>query len=185
MAALTRWVLAHRRLVAGAWLVLTLAGVFATTQIGDAFERRFDAPGREGFEVNREILAATGAGGALTPMVLVAQDADDPEAAFARVADAVPGARLLADPPLAGDPDVRIALLFPPRPPSGLDENPQAVAAAERAGAQAGVGVTGIEPLTEASGSESGGPTLLVEIMLGGAAALAILAWVFASFLAL
>jgi len=185
MAALTRWVLAHRRLVAGAWLVLTLAGVFATTQIGDAFERRFDAPGREGFEVNREILAATGAGGALTPMVLVAQDADDPEAAFARVADAVPGARLLADPPLAGDPDVRIALLFPPRPPSGLDENPQAVAAAERAGTQAGVGVTGIEPLTEASGSESGGPTLLVEILLGGAAALAILAWVFASLLAL
>ncbi|MBX5442593.1 MAG: MMPL family transporter, partial [Solirubrobacteraceae bacterium] len=74
MAALTRWVLAHRRLVAGAWLLLALAGAASTTRIGDALERRFDAPGREGFEVNREILAATGAGGALTPLVLVAGD---------------------------------------------------------------------------------------------------------------
>ena len=172
MTTLTRWVLRHGRLVALAWVLLTLGGLFAVTQIGDALSQRFDAPGREGFEANQEILARTGAGGSLAPIVLVG-DRD----AVARVADAVPGARLVTDAPRRD-----VALLYPPRPPSGTDENPQATAAALRAAREAGVGVTGVDVLSE-SGSSSG-PGLLVETLLGAAAALAILAWVFASALA-
>ncbi len=174
MELLTRWVLRHGRLVALAWVLLTIGGVFAVTQIGDALSQRFDAPGREGFEANQTILQRTGAGGSLAPIVLVGGRAD-----VAKVADAVPGGRLVTDAPRPG-----VALLYPPRPPSGTDENPQATAAAVRAARELDVGVTGIEALSE-GGSGSGGPGLLVETLFGAAAALAILAWVFASALAL
>src|SRR4051794_18908998 len=166
MESLTRWVLRHGRLVALIWVLLTVGGLFAVTQIGDALSQRFDAPGREGFEANQAILQRTGAGGALTPIVLVGD-----RAAVAKVADAVPGGRLVTDAPRPG-----VALLYPPRPPSGTDENPQAIAAVVRAGGELGVGVTGIEALSEDGGGSSG-PGLLVEILFGAAAALAILAW--------
>jgi RND superfamily putative drug exporter len=173
MTTLTRWVLRHGRLVALAWVLLTLGGLFSVTQIGDALSQRFDAPGREGFEANQQILKRTGAGGSLTPMVLVG-DREQVE----QVADAVRGGRLVLDAPREG-----VALLYPPRPPSGTDENPQAIAAATKAAKEAGVGITGVEVLSDSG--RSSGPGLLVETLAGAAAALAILAWVFASALAL
>jgi RND superfamily putative drug exporter len=77
------------------------------------------------------------------------------------------------------------AYLFAP-PNSGLGSDPR-IAATEASVAKAlpgeDVGVTGIDSLS--AGGSSKGPSVLVETLLAGVAALAVLAFVFASFLAL
>ncbi len=192
---LTDWVLRHGRLVVLAWTVLALAGMAAASQIGGALSLSFDAPGREGFDANRTIVQTFGAGGGLSPVVLVAAtpDASARERAgraFARVAKAVPGARVRQGAQALRSDDGRttFALLLPPRPADGADVNTTALAAVQRTakGVTVGgrpLGVTGVDVLAE--GSSDGGPGLLVETLLGGVGALAVLAFVFASLLAL
>ena len=174
MRSLTRWVLAHRRVVVVAWALLTVAGGYAASQVSDSLVRSFASPGREGFDANAEIAERFGAGGAVPPIVLVGGD----ERAFQAVADRVPRSRLVTG--VSED----SALLFVPTGPGGADENPPALAAARQAAAEEDVGVTGVEALAEGStGGE--GPGLLIETLLGGLGALVVLAVVFASFLAL
>ncbi len=190
MTTVTSWVLRHGRLVALGWLLLTLAGGFAASQISGALSQSFDAPGREGFDTNREIVERFGAGGSLSPIVLVAAT-DDVAAAgtgFETIAAAVPRGRLRAGDPVLSDEGVTVGLLFPPRPPNGADANPEALAAATAAAAKTEVGgkpvgVTGVDALAEGSGGD--GPGLLIETLAGGVGALAVLLFVFASFLAL
>ena len=67
----TRWVLAHRRLVAGVWILVTVAAIAATGPAGDALSKEFTVPGREGFETNREIASIYGNGGDVAPIVPV------------------------------------------------------------------------------------------------------------------
>ena len=124
---LTRWVLRHRRLVVLGWALLTLAGVAAASQISGALSQSSSAPGREGFDTNAAIVERFGAGGAVPPIVLVADGADRDAAAsaFAAVAREVSGSRLAVVP--EGTP---AALLFVPPGPGGADENPAALAAA-------------------------------------------------------
>ena len=55
LAPLTRWVLAHKRLVAGFWIVVTVAAFARVKPAGDALSQEFTVPGQEGFETNREI----------------------------------------------------------------------------------------------------------------------------------
>jgi RND superfamily putative drug exporter len=82
------------------------------------------------------------------------------------------------------------ALVYPqPDPDSNFGENPAAEKAASAALADATVGgapvhLTGFDALVEDSGSDSGGPGVLLEAVIGGAGALVVLAFVFASFLA-
>ena len=56
MAALTRWVLAHKKTVVFAWLVVTIAAFAAVQPTVDALSEEFSVPGREGFETNQEVL---------------------------------------------------------------------------------------------------------------------------------
>ena len=105
LATLTRLVLAHKRLVTGFWLLVTVAAVAAIGPAGDALSREFPLPGREGYETNREIAARYGNGGDVFPLVPVVTlpsgtTVDSPgvraelDAAVARVQAALPGARL-------------------------------------------------------------------------------------------
>ena len=71
LATLTRWVLAHKRLVAGLWVLVTIAGFAATGPASDALSQEFTLPGREGYETNREIAATYGSGGDIAPIVPV------------------------------------------------------------------------------------------------------------------
>ena len=61
LATLTRWVLGRKRLVAGTWLVITIAAFAAVGPASDALTQEFPVPGREGFETNREIASTYGA----------------------------------------------------------------------------------------------------------------------------
>ena len=174
MGGLTRWVLSHGRLVVLTWVVLTIAGGFAASRISGELTRSFASPGREGFDANAEIAERFGAGGAVPPIALVGGDTK----AFERVARAVPGGRLVTDVGAEG-----AALVFVPPGPGGDDENPAALAAARAAAAKEGVGVTGVTALSEGSAGGEG-PGLLIETLLGGVGALVVLAFVFASLLA-
>ncbi|HEX5782629.1 MAG TPA: hypothetical protein VFX80_11945, partial [Solirubrobacteraceae bacterium] len=60
---MTRWVLAHKRLVTGLWVLVTIAAFAAIQPASDALSEEFTVPGREGFEVNREIASVYGNGG--------------------------------------------------------------------------------------------------------------------------
>jgi RND superfamily putative drug exporter len=202
---LSRFVLARRRVVAAAWIVLALAGAWAASGIGDALSRSFDAPGRPAFEANRDIVEAAGSGGTIAPIVLVARpesgrSVTDPDVrdelreAVEQVARAVPGSRAVSSTGATGegldarDGRTSVAYVFPPVGRPAPDENPQALAAARRAAERTDVGgrplgVTGIEALADDSGG-GGGVGLLAETLIGGLGALVVLAWVFGSALA-
>ena len=103
MAALTDWVLGHKRLVLGLWLVVTIAAFAAVQPAGNALSQQFELPGQEGYETNRELAAIYGNGGDIAPLVPVVtlpqgKTVDSPgvsdqlDAALAKVEAALPGA---------------------------------------------------------------------------------------------
>src|SRR5688500_14402887 len=71
MAALTRWVLGHKKLVAGLWVVLALAGIAAMGPADRSFNEQFNVPGKEAFAANSQIAATYGNGGDVAPLVPV------------------------------------------------------------------------------------------------------------------
>src|SRR5215210_1790039 len=104
MTALTRWVLSHKKLVVGLWVLLAVAGVAATGPADKSFEEQFNIPG-EAFAANRQIAAGYGNGGDVAPLVPVVslpegKTVDDPgvradlEAALDRVKAALPDSRI-------------------------------------------------------------------------------------------
>ena len=72
MSSLTRWVLAHKRIVVVTWLVLTIAGVAAAGPATDALEPEFSVPDKEGWETNVAIAERyRGTGGDSAPLIPV------------------------------------------------------------------------------------------------------------------
>ena len=72
MAALTRWVLAHKRIVAISWLLLTIAGMAAAGPASERLDQEFEVPNKEGFETSETIAALyDGTGGDCAPLVPV------------------------------------------------------------------------------------------------------------------
>ena len=69
--SVTRWVLAHKRIVAGAWIFLTLVGVATVGQATKSFSKTFSVPGREGFVTNQKILRLVHTGGDNAPLLPV------------------------------------------------------------------------------------------------------------------
>jgi putative drug exporter of the RND superfamily len=209
MTPLTNWVLAHKRLVVGFWFVVTIAAFAAVGRAGDALSEEFNTvPGREAFETNREIVAVYGSGGEVAPIVPVVMlpegtTVDSPgvteefDAALARVEAALPDARLASYAStgdrafVSEDGRTTFALVYI-RPRGGIEpgqkEARQAQSALEGATvAGAPVSVTGFEALrAEVVGEDAGASvTVLVEVLAAGAGALVILAFVFASFMAI
>ena len=71
MTTLTRWVLAHKRAVAGLWIVVTLVGIATVGTSTGAFSKKFTVPGREGFQTNDRIAHTYHGGGRYAPLVPV------------------------------------------------------------------------------------------------------------------
>src|SRR3712207_539646 len=72
MPSLTRWVLAHKRIVVVTWLVLTIAGLAAAGPATDALEPEFSVPDKEGWETNVAIAERyRGTGGDAAPLIPV------------------------------------------------------------------------------------------------------------------
>jgi RND superfamily putative drug exporter len=208
VATLTRWVLAHRRLVAGFWLLVTIAAFAAIQPAGEALSEEFTVPGREGFETNREVAAIYGNGGDVAPIVPVVTlpegtTIDSPgvteelDAALARVQAALPDARLASYAStgdrafVSEDGRTTYALVYIPQK-GELEPGQQEALRAQEAVEGVTVGgsavqVTGLEALRAAAAGDDAGAsvTLLVEVLVAAVGALIILAFVFASFMAI
>src|SRR5688500_15125682 len=197
MLPLTRWVLGHKRTVAGLWIAITIMAFAAIKPAGDALSQEFPLPGQEAYEVNRELVEQYGSGGDIAPLVPVVTAAKGGQvdrrefaAALSRVEQAVPGSRVTQDPAFrSADGRTAFALVFIASK-GGVDpgqaEARQAQAALE--GVEVGgapVQVTGLDALRASAGeSEEGGAGVLIEVLVGGLGALLVLAFVFRSFMA-
>src|SRR4029077_16484422 len=74
MTALTRWVLAHRKLVVAFWIVLTVVGIATAGPATRAMNQKFSVPGREGWAAHRQTQKLyRGTGGNAAPLVPVVQ----------------------------------------------------------------------------------------------------------------
>jgi RND superfamily putative drug exporter len=209
ISSLTHWVLAHKRAVVLFWLAATIAGVTAAGPASDALKPEFSVPDREGWETNVAIAERyQGTGGDTAPLVPVVTlprgESIDSRAVKsdlaeldARLAKALPGSRIASyastgdETFVSDDGRVAFAIVYPrPDPDSAFGENPKAEQAARtalRGATVAGepVRLTGFDALAEDGGSDSEGPGVLLEAVLGGLGALAVLTFVFASFLAI
>jgi putative drug exporter of the RND superfamily len=209
VSSLTRWVLAHKRIVIGLWVALTIAGAAAAGPATDALEPEFSVPNKEGWETNVAIAERyRGTGGDTAPLVPVVtlpegESVDSPAVrrdlarVDARLQEALPAARIASyastrdDTFVSDDGTTTFAIVYPqPDPNSAFGENPAAEKAASAAleGATVAgrpVHLTGFDALFEDSGADNEGPGVLFEAALGAAGALVVLVFVFASFLAL
>ena len=207
MAALTDWVLSHKRLVLGLWLVVWIAAVAALGPAGSSLSDQFSIPGREGFETNQELGEIYGAGGDVAPIVPVVtlpegRTVDSPgvseelDTALARVEAALPDA-ISASFASTGDrafvsDDGRttFALVYIPAK-GGVDPGQEEARAAQAALAGVTVGgsaveVTGLDALRASAGDNEGaGAGVLLGTLLAALGALLVLAFVFRSFMAL
>jgi putative drug exporter of the RND superfamily len=208
LSSLTRWVLAHKRTVVIAWIVLTVAGIAAAGPASNALDQKFSVPGREGWETNVAISDRyRGTGGDSTPLLPVVtlpagETVSSPgvkstlKEVDRRLAKALPGARIASYAStgdsafVSHDRRTTFALVYPRRDPNAtFGENPKAESAARAAlegvtVAGKPVHLTGFDALQKDSGSGNG-PGVLLEAVIGGLGALAVLAFVFASFLAI
>jgi RND superfamily putative drug exporter len=199
-----RWaefVLAHRRLVMVLWLLAAVAGGAASGLVSKRLTVEYSLPGEPGTQTAHAITETFGNGGFSAPYLVTISYPDgqsiagheaDVAAAFNAVAAQVPAVRVL-DEANTGDAAFRTrdgrtsyAMVF-----YHFDSSPTAkvptgkIKAALQAAKPAGttVGVTGEDAL--ATGSDSTGPGVLAETFIGAVGALAVLAFVFASTLAL
>jgi RND superfamily putative drug exporter len=208
MAAFTRWILAHRRLVAAFWIVLTVVGIATAGAATKAMNQKFSVPGKEGWETNLAIARAFhGTGGNAAPLVPVVtlpagRAVTDPavrgdlQKVERTLARALPGARVSGFAStgsrafVSRDGRTTFALAYPtPQKDQPFGDNPDAEKAARKALAGATVGgapvrLSGYDALS-AQSADSNGPGVLVEAMAGGLGALVVLAFVFGSFLAI
>jgi RND superfamily putative drug exporter len=207
MAPLTRWVLAHKRVVVVFWLVLTLIGMASAGTATKSLKQKFSVPGKEGWVTNQQIARdfhGTGGNSApLEPVVTLPSAAAAGSAAVqaelraleARLERTLPGAREAGYASthnkafLSKDGRTTFIVAYPPPDPNQpFGDNPEAAKKASRALAGATIAgapvhVTGFDALSVQSGGGNG-PGVLVEAMLGGLGALLVLAFVFGSFLA-
>lgn len=201
ITGLARWVLDHRRRVIALWIVAFLAGGMGASSVSKRLSFNFALPGQPGYETAKQITHSYGNGGESPSAVLVLtlpyghtvkQESAAIAGAFQHARDALPRARIVNygathDPRfITTSGRSTYAIIFTPVEKTfGAPKVPQqvrrAVASAAPAGSQ--VALTGLSQLAN-SGSEKG-PGVFVETLIGGAGALVVLAFVFASMLAL
>jgi RND superfamily putative drug exporter len=210
LEALTRWVLAHKALVAGLWIALTVVGFYGSAKVTDQLDEQFSTPSSPAYAVNEEIAERFGSGGEATPLVAVAtlpegESVDDSGVRAdlrqleRRLAAAMPGSRIASygssgeGAYVSDDGRTTFAIAYPPLEEGGgpdAEVSPETVEAARGAVADAKVGgsavlLTGREALeAEPAAAEASEPSFFSETLIAGLAALFVLVFVFASALA-
>jgi RND superfamily putative drug exporter len=200
IVGLARFVLAHRRLVMGAWVIVFLAGAIGAGQVSKRLSFDFSLPGQPGYETAKKIDRLYGNGGDNPSSIVVvtapaghtiASERTQIALAFEHARVAVPRARIV-DLAATGnrhfvtnDGRSTYAFVFSSLERTfGAPKVPAQVAKAVAASLPgAKVQLTGLSQLS--NGGSSKGPGVFVETLIGGAGALAVLAFVFASMLAL
>jgi RND superfamily putative drug exporter len=208
MAAITRWVLAHKRIIVVFWAALTLVGIASAGSATKALKQKFSVPGKEGWVTNTQIQRDfRGTGGNSAPLVPVVtlpagSTVDSPAVqtglnqVAAKLEGALPGTRLASYATthnrafVSKDGRTTFLVAYPrPDPSQPFNDNPKAAKKAKAALqgmtiAGSPVHLTGFDALQNQSGGGNG-PGVLLEALLGGFGALLVLAFVFASFLAI
>jgi RND superfamily putative drug exporter len=173
-----------------------------------ALDQKFSVPNKEGWETNEAIAAKyNGTGGDTSPLLPVVtlpqgQSIDSPQVKNdltkldQTLAKALPGSRVASYAStgdktfVSDDGRTTFAIVYPkPDPDSSFGDNPHAADDVKKAVAGmtvdgAPVHVTGFDALQQSTGGGDG-PGVLLEALIGGFGALIVLAFVFASFLAI
>lgn len=207
MTALSRWVLAHKKVVVGLWVLLAVAGFAAMGPADRSFQQQFDLPGTEAFDANSHIAQTYGNGGDIAPLVPVVSlprgmTVDSPGVraelrhALAKIQAAVPHTRVASYAStgdrafVSADGRTTFALVSTPVA-GGVDPGQAEARAAQRAVqhvtvAGAPVRVTGLNALRAgaADGARGEGASMATEVLIAGGGALLVLALVFASWMA-
>jgi RND superfamily putative drug exporter len=215
MGRLSRFVLAHRRVVSIFWLMVTVAGVATVSTTTNRLSTAFSVPGREGFETSAKVAALydiSDESEVVVPVVQLPQGTtvDSPgvlaqltafdhqvvttggtlpsaQPAVKLVSYASSGDRHL----VSADGRTTYSIVTLPQAPPGqggfaIPTQETALRAMVNNASVAGgtARLTGLDELVS-NNQGSTGPSLLVEIILGAVGAMAVLAYVFASFVAL
>ena len=189
---LAHFVIRRRRWIVVTWILLLVLGLFTTSKIGDRWFESFSIPGYSAYEANQRTLKTFGSG-EQAPLVAVFHSSGDVrqqrgiEKAVKAGAAVNPDSRTSsyfstgADYFVSKDRHTTFAEIYGPGTP-GFNSNLQVkqVRAAIRSATPAGVtvNVTGRDPLFEDIGG-SGGPSVLLEVLIGGVGALLVLLFVF------
>jgi RND superfamily putative drug exporter len=195
-------VLRHRKAVVIVWGVILVAGVALSSKTTNRLTVDFSLPGQPATETAHKIKQAFGSGGDTSPYIATVtlpggQTITGHEADVARtfnaVGTAVPNVRII-DEANTGDKAFRtkddrtayayVFYRFNPSPTARLQTTAIRTAIEKAMPAGSTAGVTGEEPLAAGSDNNNG-PGVLGETIIGAVGALAVLAFVFASFLAL
>jgi putative drug exporter of the RND superfamily len=204
MTSITRFALNHCRLVALAWLALTVAGVLTVSSATSRLSHGFSTPGTAGYDANLHIWKRFGIDGNEQPTLAVLRlppghtmrtAVGRAEAARTFAAANRAGHLAVADyanthnPKLiSNDAQTTWALIDMPNPDAPLGAGVMdRIGPALRAAAPAGASVqlTGFEQIQSAGGGSGGSPSVLIETAIGAVAALAVLAFVFGSAIAI
>ncbi len=193
MDRLTNVVTHHRRAVIIIWTLLTLFGMFAAGQVGKRFLVEFGTPGYSAFEANQRTVAALG-NGEIPPFIAVLKTDGDitkvagVEGAITAAAATTPGSRVSSyfdtqdDSYLSPDRTTTFAVIYPPGKQTfdAVKDEPTRTALAKAAPGGVTTHLTGIQPLlSESADGQTGGPSVLVEAIIGGIGALIILLFTF------
>jgi RND superfamily putative drug exporter len=192
---LAHLVLHHRKIVLGAWIALTAVGAVMAPRAVDRMLTTFSIPGSSAYKANQQIFK-TFHNGDVRPMVLVYHDASRDvttvpgvERSIAAALAVNPGSRLSSyfsthsDAYVSKDRHTTFAEIYPPGvngfgAGGAVSKTQAAVERSAPAGVQASL--TGMDALQQAAGSGgSGGPSVIVETLIGGLGALVILLFVF------
>jgi putative drug exporter of the RND superfamily len=195
-----RFIVRHRWWVIAFWLVALVAGGSGAGHVSGRLSYNFSLPGQEGSQTAAKLADSYGVAAQVAAIPVLTTPAGqkiaDHRAGVTAVADAIralPGVQVLdygstGDPKFVTD-DQRstFILVYEPQPrgftdPLSASVNSTAQAAAHKQGLDARL--TGYSQLSAGS-SESDGPSVLAETLIGALGALIVLAFVFASFLAL
>ena len=193
MTQLARLVARRRWYVIGTWIALTIFGAFSAGQLADRWFQEFSIPGYPAYEANIRSLEALG-NGRIAPYVAVLEADSDitkvegVDQAFYAAAQTTRNARVSSyfttrdDAYLSNDRRVAFALIWPAGQIDfeGVDVEPARRALKEAAPPGVEASLTGLDALyAEASGGQQEGPSILVEVLIGGLGALLILLFTF------
>ena len=195
MERLAYYVVHHRRLVIGVWILLTAFGAFSAGKVADRWLEDFSIPGASGYEADQRALAKLGSG-ELFPRVIVFKSDQDVtkvpgvDTAIDKVTAATPGSRVSSffntgdDLYVSKDRHVMFATVYPAGQftfePLSLDPTKDALAASLPPGVDGYV--TGIDALYAESSKTAEGsepPSIFVEFLIGALGALVILLFTF------
>ncbi len=189
---LARFVIHHRKLVVGAWIVLTVVGAFSANAINKRWLDQFSIPGYSAYEANQRTLKVFGTGAQPPHVALFTVESDvtrnrEIPAALAKLHEKLPGFRIgsyyttHSRAYVSRDGHSTFATIYPPGQSGFSSESHTGdVRDAIRAALPATVQfhLTGRDALFDSQGASSG-PSVFTEALIGGAGALIILLFVF------